>query len=171
MNAFKLRILTLVLAVLAGPLASAQSYVRPFGDGMPLPWPFPWAKDCDVDWAAMEGRYLLTPSKLGMQLDLKISVVAELNFTLIRVSRYGQDGQLLADGYVWVSAKQKTVRLWLFPLRRGDPPTWAVLKLHYTREKVAGCPAEFMIPILTLDQVDNTTHTQAQYKLIRVGKN
>lgn len=149
--------------------ANAVGIVRPMGDGMPLPWPFPWAKECPVNWESMQGRYLLMPNAFKQQLDLKISVIASLNFKLVRVSRYGQDGLVIADGYTWISANQKTVRLWLFPLRAGDPPTWAVLKLHHADDNVLDCAQERLVPILSLEQIDNTVHMQSRYRLVRVG--
>ncbi|MBX3020723.1 MAG: hypothetical protein KF799_03530 [Bdellovibrionales bacterium] len=157
----------LLLATLCGA-AQAQTY-RPLGDGMPLPWPFPWAKDCPVDWESMQGRYALMPSDTKEQINLKITVVKQLNFTVVRVSRFGPDGIIIADGYTWIPLKQKTVRLWLFPLRRGDPPTWAVLKLYHQNSYARECAQEALVPILTLEQVDNTIHRQAQYRLVRVS--
>lgn len=148
--------------------AHAEQTYRPMGDGMPLPWPFPWAKDCPVDWESMQGRYLLTPSAAKEQVDLQIHVVTSMNFKLVRVSRYGSDGVVIADGYIWIPAKQKTVRLWLFPLRPGDPPTWAVLKLYH-RSSLKNCDQEGLIPILTLEQMDNSVRTQSQYRLVRTG--
>jgi hypothetical protein len=158
----------LLLAALLGASAAQAKYIRPMGDGMPGPWPFPWAKECPVDWGLLAGRYLLSDSAQNQQLDLKITVVDRLNFKLVRVSRYGQDGFLVADGYAWVANNQKTIRLWLFPLRKSDPPTWAVLKLYHKTADL-GCSEEMLVPILSLDQVDRSTHTQALYRLIRVS--
>lgn len=157
----------LLFAGLFNFAAHAEQTYRPMGDGMPLPWPFPWAKDCPVNWDSMQGRYLLTPSAAKEQVDLEIRVVTSMNVKLVHVSRYGSDGVLIADGYIWIPAKQKSVRLWLFPLRAGDPPTWAVLKMYH-RNTMSDCNQEGLIPILTLEQVDNSIRTQSQYRLVRV---
>lgn len=147
------------ICLLFGSLASA--------DGMPGPWPFPWAKDCPVKWESLEGRYVLPESSQNALLDLKVSVVDKLNFKLVRVSRYDRMGGLEADGYVWVAANQKTIRLWLFPLKEGESPTWAVLKLHFSSNERT-CDEDHLVAILTLDQPDSATRRQSQYRLIKV---
>lgn len=140
-----------------------------FADGMPGPWPFPWAKDCPVRWESLEGRYLMPDSAQNATLTLKVSVVDKLDFKFVRVSRLSADGRLEADGYVWVAANQKTLRLWLYPLREGESPIWAVLKVHFaSAERV--CSEDHLVTILTLEQPDSVSRRQTQYRLIRVGE-
>lgn len=162
LSLFKLSIMILLL----GSVARAQSAIAPFGQGMPLPWPFPWAKECPINWESLEGRYLLSDTD-SQELDLKITVIDKMNFKLIRVARYDAAGHVLAEGVALVNNDQKSIRLWLLPRKKGAQPIWAEIKMFY-RSSELFCSDEYLVPILTLDYQDKTTHTQAQYRLVRL---
>lgn len=135
-------------------------------DGMPGPWPFPWARKCPVRWESLEGRYILPESSQNTLLDLKVSVVDKLNFKLVRVSRFDRAGNLEASGLDWVAADQQIVRLWLYPFKQGEAPTWAVLKMHYASTEQT-CDDDHLVAILTLEQADRVARHQTHYRLIR----
>lgn len=146
---------------------ASRSTIRPEGQGLPLPWPFPWAKECPVNWESMAGRYLLSDNEAHEQIDLKITVIERYGFKLIRVSRYSPEGRMLADGFTFLRENQRSISLWLYPVHAGEPMTWAELKLYH-RSAVLVCSEETLIPILMLEEVDHTTHKQVHYRLVRV---
>lgn len=158
----KLIVVSLMIAVLP-----AKAY-KPLGGGMPLPWPFPWAKECPVDWENMSGTYLLTDSQDAESLDLKITIVRKGGFKLVHVSRYDMTGEILSEGFTLMTENQKTIRLGLYPTRGGTPSMWAMIKLHYS-DAIQNCE-KGLVPILTLESAEDTTHAQVQYRLVRVDK-
>jgi hypothetical protein len=127
---------------------SAQADVRPKVEGLPLPWPFPWAKECPLDWQSMAGRYVLSDSSKEEQIDLKITVVSVHGFRLVRLSRYNGQGQLTADGFSFVSLNQRMLRMKLVAQDSSDDSIWALIKLHYTDWNL-GCREDHLVPILT----------------------
>jgi hypothetical protein len=152
--------------ILVGVLLCMSS-IHAGAEGLPLPWPFPWARDCAVNWTQMEGTYLLSDSANLDHIDLKITVITKQGFKLVRVSRYSQDGSLLYDGFTFVNEKQKTLRLYLVPANSNETPVWAVIKLHYQSWDLQ-CTADHLVPILTLEKTGSTSHEQTQYKLVKV---
>ncbi len=138
-------------------------------DGLPVPWPFPWAKDCPVEWQSMAGRYLLSDTKDLQYIDLKITVISKEGFKLVRIARYNQNADLLFEGFTLVSGNQRTLRLTLMPTDRTLPSIWAVIKLHYQSDEI-GCAADHLVPILTLEPNDPKNHQITRYKLVRVSK-
>ena len=156
----------IVVGLMLGVLQARA--VGPRKDGMPLPWPFPWAKECPVDWEMMSGTYMLTESAASESIDLKITVIRQNGFKLVHVSRYDVKGEILSDGFALMSEKQKSIRLGLYPMRAGTPSMWAMIKLHYS-DAIEKCE-NGLVPILTLESTEDTTHAQVQYRLIKVDK-
>lgn len=158
------------ITILLGLMLSWGAYA---GQGVPLPWPFPWAKDCEVDWKSMQGEYTLTSeSDLG-SIDIRISVISEFGFKLVHISRYDTEGKLIAGGFNFVSKNQKVLRLYMFPIDSKERLSYAVIKLHY-QSKVISCAQDQLVPILTVEAVKNDgtpLDEPAEYRLVRKDPN
>ncbi len=162
-----MKLLIFILGMtLSWSAAADQSNLSPFKQGLPLPWPFPWAKECPIDWKSMEGRYLLSDSMQEEELDIKITVISQMDLKLVRVSRYSRAGKLIADGFTMVNSKRRTLRLYMMPLDRQSTPLWAVIRLYY-QSSVFSCSQDQLVPILTLDPPVGTDQTPTQYRLVR----
>lgn len=170
MGVIKKFIIVGLLLVTAGLHASGDQVgeLRPLGEGLPLPWPFPWAKECPVDWNAMNGRYALADSKSVQYIDLKISVITGEGFKLVRVARYDQSGKLQAEGFTYVSEAQKTLALALEPSDKSQGEQWAVIELYYESPEEV-CTPDHLVPILTLADTRSADHNVMSYKMIKLG--
>lgn len=155
-------LMTLVFAV-----GAAQAQVRPPAQGLPLPWPFPWAKECPVDWQTMAGRYVLSDSANQEQIDLKITVVTSHGFRLVRLSRFDRYGFMIADGFSFVSLNQRMLRMKLVPRDFYESPIWALIKLHYSDGNF-GCAQDSLVPILTLERANSSSNLTSHYRLVRI---
>lgn len=153
-------ILALGFFVTLGAHADAGVY-----DGMPVPWPFPWAKECPINWENLNGRYELTDSLGGSEVSLRISVVMHKGLRLVRVSRYARKGGIEYDGSTFVTENQKFIRLYLAPIRGEGPRIWATIKLHYQSE-VMTCTADHLVPILSMRVGDDSA--DIDYKLTKL---
>ena len=154
-------------AFLIGALSFA-SVSRASADGLPVPWPFPWAKDCPIEWSAMAGRYLLSDSKTLQYIDIKITPLTKEGFKLVRVARYDQNSELMFDGFTYISVNQRTLRLSLMPTGPGQDPLWAVIKLHFQSNDLR-CAVDQLVPILTLEPMDPKNTQVSRYKLVKVS--
>src|SRR5947209_6654109 len=67
-------------------------------DGWPLPFPFPWAKECPMDWDHLSGNYSVKDSTDTDSLFVKVTVLTKKGIRLVRVSRYSHAGKLIYDG-------------------------------------------------------------------------
>lgn len=170
--------LFLAAAALSGSLASASigGYANPSfdnnrgEDGWPLPWPFPWAKQCPMDWNNLSGTYLLSDSSGDGQLIVKVTVLMKRGLLLVRVSRYNHNGHLILDGTTTVTQRQKVVSLYMSPARgtSGHPAVWAVIKMHYD-SSVFSCAADHLVPILTVQGfTDSAPPNGIDYKMKKV---
>jgi hypothetical protein len=137
-------------------------------DGLPGPWPFPWAKECPMNWEDMEGRYMLSDSRSSDQVILRVTVQMKKSTRLVRVSRYTKHGSLIYDGATYVDEDQRIIRLYLSPTKSDGPPVWAVIKLHYQSWEVDSCSADRLVPILTVGTSDPYDPSSNQYKMIKV---
>src|SRR6185312_10499834 len=104
--------LLLAGAALSASLAHAAHDGRG-EDGWPLPFPFPWAKECPMDWDHLSGNYTVKDSTETDSLLVKVTVLTKKGIRLVRVSRYSYTGRLMFDGTTTVTEKQKVVSLWL----------------------------------------------------------
>lgn len=157
-------ILFTVLVLSLNPL---HADVWPTGQGLPLPWPFPWAKECPVDWNAMAGRYMLSDTSSPQFIDLKITVISHVGFKLVRIARYNSAGNLESDGFTFVNEKQRMLHISLEPTAVAAHPIWATIKLHY-QSNVWSCTADHLIPILTLEAEGGGDRPATQYKLLKI---
>ncbi len=140
-----------------------------YGQGLPLPWPFPWAKDCPVNWKNMEGRYGLSDNLEREEINLDITVVERMGFKVVRVARYHRDGRLVADGFTFVGDSQRTIRLLLKPKIRSQRAIWATIQLHYQGFELL-CSEDNLVPILTLEISGSSGPSQTQYVLLKLTR-
>lgn len=166
MKSFKALILAIVM--LCGT-AHALEDIELYGQGLPLPWPFPWAKDCPVDWKAMEGRYVLSESVENQEIDLDITVQEEAGNKVVHVAHFTRDGQMLAEGTTTVTPSQRAISLYLMPKQRRAAITWASIQMHFQGKETA-CTEDNLVPILTLQQIDSPNHAQMQYRLMKLSR-
>ena len=159
--------LLIVLTISFAAQARDRGSSRPFGQGLPLPWPFPWAKECPVDWKSLDGRYVLSESDDQEQIDLDISIIESLGFKIVHVARFTRTGLLIYEGFNFVGHNQRTIRLFLWPQRSYEPGTMAMIQLHYQGVDLH-CTDENLIPILTLERVDSEQTSRTQYVLLRL---
>ncbi len=169
----------ILLAVMtAGALgASAQTFggmreqpgqqkFFPYGEGLPLPWPFPWAKDCPVVWSSLSGRYMMLDSQYEEEMELKISVLTKDGMKLMRISRYNYYGAVVAEGFAWLTMNQKSVGVHLRPLSKKANPMYANIKLYYA-DSDYNCSMTSLVPILSLVEKRPNMTTEVQYRLVR----
>ena len=157
-----------ILVGLALLATTAQAEVRPKAEGLPLPWPFPWAKECPVNWQSMAGRYVLSDSSNEEQIDLKIAVINVHGFRLVRLSRLDGQGRLITDGFSFVSLNQRMLRMKLVGQDSPDDSIWALIKLHYTDGNL-GCADDHLVPILTLERTNSSSSATSYYRLIKLN--
>lgn len=161
-----LRKFILITSVLLISLTTAAAEkFQPYGQGMPAPWPFPWAKECPIKWSSLTGRYVMYDEFAGDDIDLKLSIVSREGLKMMRISRYSRSGIMISDGITVVTEKQKSVRVYLRPLDKDTLPMWASLKLHF--DKDYSCEMNSLVPILSLFERRNNITTEAQYRLVR----
>lgn len=145
--------------------ASASQQFVPYGEGMPAPWPFPWAKECPVKWSSLSGRYVMYDEFERGEVDLKLSILNRNGLRMMRISRFSSDGKILSDGFSVMTNSQKSVRVYLRPMSSRTPPVWASLKLHF--DKDFSCEMSRLVPILTLHERRANSSSEAQYRLVR----
>lgn len=164
-----MRVLATLIFGLAFSWSALAGEIRPRGEGLPLPWPFPWAKECPVNWKSVQGRYSLSDSANNEEIDLRIKILTKKGFRLVRISRYDWYGHIISDGFAFLSENQRTISVYLQPVVDDEPPMWAILKFHYWNENF-GCAENQLVPILTLEKLKQNHSTQTQYRLVRIYK-
>ena len=155
----------LLVTFMTSPLGAAPKE-KPYGDGMPLPWPFPWAQHCPVDWEEQQGRYSLMDSRGGEEIEFIVTEPDLSGTLMVHMSRYSRDGVLMDDGFTYMGRGQKMIRLWLKPADQHHLETLAILRLYHRSTDLL-CQPDHLVPILTLQWGDGDTHTQSQYRLER----
>lgn len=169
------RILFLVALTLTAAATGARGFdpgqnengsFRPYGEGLPLPWPFPWAKECPVQWSSLSGRYAMLDSTTQDEVDLKISIVTDRGLRFLRISRYNSSGNMISDGFTFLTRNQRSVRVYLRPLKDHQPVLWANIKLYHSSE-IFSCEAATLVPILSLVERQDHMTTETLYRLVR----
>ncbi len=162
-----LPILVLMMTFLTTGVIKADINVHTSSEGLPLPWPFPWAKECPMDWRELGGHYMLADTDLNSRLDITISASPDRGLRLVRVARYTSYGQVLYQGFAAVSENLKTIRVELMPAEKDQLPIQAIIKLFYQSSQI-GCAADHLVPILTLVVSKDCTTQKIQYKMVKM---
>ena len=139
---------------------------RPFGEGLPLPWPFPWAKDCPVEWSNLIGRYTMVDNSLGEEVAIRISLISHHRLHVLRISRYSPVGELLSDGFSFITENQRIMRVYLRPYAPGQEPLWATIRLFFDDNDLV-CAKDRLVPILSLWHRREGVMSETQYRLVR----
>jgi hypothetical protein len=162
MRPFRVLLLTGVLMC----ILSAQNAVH--ADGLALPWPFPWAKECAVDWQSMQGRYRLSDSIASERIDIQITPIGEHPLKYVRVTHYAQGGTLIASGSAYVLNQQRSLTLSLFPVEgHYGPSLRAQIKLFYAGNQKL-CTKGNLVPILSLCRSETDPEQSSHYELVKV---
>jgi hypothetical protein len=145
------------------------------GEGLPLPWPFPWAYSCPLDWDGLQGHYLLSNDDDRGSLELQVGPVIRTGRNATRwvnVSRYAADGRLLGMGADLIPIEQTFIRVWLNPAQTSKAPRMSALfQMYYTRDvaDVKECVAEELVPFLTLVPEGAPANTGTWYRATRMS--
>lgn len=153
--------------LLTAPFSTPAFAGRSSKSGMPLPWPFPWAKECAIDWEALAGSYVLQDSVEAQFLDLTVTVLLHDNYRLIRVSRYDQSGVEVASGFSVVTNDQRSLRMRLQPFVEDEPTMVATIRLYY-RSRMLSCSQEELVPILGLAS-ENPNEDHGYFKMVKMN--
>jgi hypothetical protein len=151
--------LAIVLVIWGGGAVKAE--------GLPLPWPFPWAKECPMNWQALNGQYLLSDAAESDTLDVSISTYDRVGVRVVRVARYTGHGELIYQGFSTVTENQRTIRLSLLPANGTDCAVQAVIKLHF-QSSVNLCSMDHLVPILTIMRGTGASPKRIQYKMVKI---
>lgn len=135
-------------------------------DGSPVPWPFPWAKDCPVQWSSVVGRYTLVDNYAGEEVSIRISFVHHRLLHVLRIARYDRHGQILSDGYSFVTENQNVFRVYLRPHEPGEHPYWATIRLYFNDARLI-CGGDSLVPFLSLIDMGPGVTQESLYRLVR----
>lgn len=138
-----------------------------FGEGLPLPWPFPWAKECAVNWDTLTGRYAMESDLEGDQIDLKISIINRLGDRWARVFRFNKEGRLIAEGASPIKKELRAIRVKMRSVVKDNKVSWISLRLHYA-DAAYQCYESRLVPILTMETMRGNSLVETQYRLIRL---
>lgn len=150
-------------------------------EGLPLPWPFPWAKECPVDWSELQGRYDLSDNVSRDRIDVKVRVATKKGLKLVHISRFSQTGVLLAEGTTVIGqdpnsaqisdqkSDQKSIKIYMVPIQPERTAQWAKIDLRYDSWDLQ-CTMDHLVPILTLESAASHTRQAVQYKLVKVSQ-
>lgn len=138
------------------------------GEGLPLPWPFPWAKECPVEWQSLEGKYALADSSKNEQLQISFHNLTKTKggLKLARIARLGKDGELIAEGFNVFTENQRSLRLSLYPLDQAEAIQAVVIKLFYQSSSFA-CTKQNLVPIMSVEKRGSSTTGTTSYRLVK----
>jgi hypothetical protein len=155
-----MKFLTVILSmlVMVGPLAAKA-------EGLPLPWPFPWAHECPVNWEDLQGRYMLEDSS-DEEIELTISVIIKRGIKKAHVMRYDQYGDLVAIGTMPLGEDSRLLAVDLVPVNKQAPVMRAIIALYH-ESWVFSCEMQNLVPILTIQETGVQKPTTTQYKMVR----
>ncbi len=150
--------------VLAGQLAWAEEF-RPYAEGLPLPWPFPWAEGCPAEWAALDGTYVLKGRTDQDTVEIKITVGEYYGMGTMQISRYSPRGTLLSDGWSFLWPRSRYISIYLWPRAEEVQPMKASLKFHFNKN--FNCQISQLVPILTIEEMYSDHTNRTQFRLVR----
>jgi hypothetical protein len=151
--------------VFSSIFARAES-LEAFTGGSPVPWPFPWAKDCPIQWSNLIGRYTLVDNSNGEEVSIRISFQHHRMLHVLRITRYDRSGHLLSDGYSFITENQKVFRVYLRPFSPDERPYFATIRLYYSDPRLV-CGTDSLVPILSLVELQSGVSREVQYRMIR----
>ena len=158
------------IIILCLALGSPLTQAAQTRDSYPLPWPFPWADKCSMDWEDLDGTYLLSNGKEADQLILRINILTKKGVRSVHVSRISSQGRMLYQGSTLVSEADRIIRLSLVSIYPEEPRIWATIKMHYQSE-VSSCSASHLIPILTVQVPENSApRAGVDYRMVKLDK-
>jgi len=134
--------------------------------GLPVPWPFPWAKDCPMDWSTYDGMYSLTANTSIGRLNLKVQAEGADGLLLVHVTRVNSKGKVTYDGTTYIEETQKVLALWLVPAENPRAPSvWAEIRMHYNSKQLTCADT---VPVLTVAPNQDQEADATAYELIRM---
>lgn len=145
----------------------------PVGACASLPWPFPWAqeeeawaKECEINWPKLSGNYVIPGARSRGAVRLQIKIVDRpSNKKLVEMRRF-KDDLVVSEGYTYIDPSERMIRLSLESGDKRTPSQMAILKLyHATNER--SCSADALVPILTLESMENQNRRLIQFRLVR----
>jgi hypothetical protein len=125
---------------------------------VPLPWPFPWSRQCPMEWTGIEGRYHLVNQTDGEQIELRIDNHGSKGNPQITMWRLASDGTVNSVGMSDFAQQQSEVHVYMVP-SRGRPQVayWASIRMYTAGQ----CSADAeIVPILELRRSLNDRHPQ-----------
>jgi hypothetical protein len=157
------------MRLVLGFIASLMVASAVHAEGLPLPWPFPWARECAISWDSMQGRYALSEDYSQGEIDLHIRVVVNRGARMAILARYDRGGSLLSSGSSYIYPGQRSLYVHLKPAKRNEPHVWARIRMHFWSWS-RDCRAEALVPILTLEKgaATGTRGKKSEYRLNRV---
>lgn len=158
-----MRYIITILTFFGGLAASMAN-----ADGLPLPWPYPWAKECPINWKSVSGRYTLVESSNYEELEIQIAEVIPGGPLLAMVTRLADHGKTVAEGFSLIMVDQRILQLDLvYTDGRNETKAKAWVKLYHGHESIETCNQRQLVPILTL-QSEIGNKRSRQYRLIKV---
>jgi hypothetical protein len=144
---------------------------QPFnGGGSHLPWPFPWADQCPVDWREVAGIYRLSEEPgSSKHMDLKITTYKSRGRQIVRMTRYNQRGLMVADGAAYVDENERVASVELHPIRRRAAVMRAEIRLHY-KSGIMYCDRVYLTPVLSMRSGGSGRYEVTYYQLINDAK-
>jgi hypothetical protein len=136
--------------------------VHPQGEGLPLPWPFPWAKECPVKWQSLEGTYTLYNKMVDDQITLRVEMTSRYRVT---VSRLAADGTVLNKGSVAFDSTDRELTVTLRPKFSGVDKIKANLRFYHKQGHASACTKDAIEPIVTLGDDEAE---QIPFQMVRV---
>ncbi|MGE4130119.1 MAG: hypothetical protein AB7F86_00690 [Bdellovibrionales bacterium] len=156
---------TLLLSILL-TASSAFAGIHQTSDGMPAPWPFPWAKECPINWKSLEGSYILAESHNFIEIEIQVKKTFH-GLRLVRMSRYDDAGRLLSYGSTYVGSHNSALRVELHPMITSENRIRATLKFHFSSDLGPFCYEWNLVPILTMESFGSTVEKN-DYRLLRL---
>lgn len=139
-------------------------------DGLPVPWPFPWAKECPISWQSFEGLYTLAESGTKDQLLISVHPTSSRRgLKLVRAVRLSENGYTLAQGFSIIGQTQKAIKITLVPVDEWGESTVATIKLYYQSD-TRNCSDKNLIPILSLYESGRDGEHLTHYRMLKKNK-
>jgi len=159
-------IMTMALVILASTSLTVAAGQQRISEGLPLPWPFPWAKECPIDWKSIDGRYSMSDSARDERIEISTWLIQAWNLHVIRVQKFSDQSELLAQGFAVITESQRTISLELISVDGSQEHNAEASVRFYYRSDELMCTAERLVPLLQLKRVEAGSIIQTTYRLI-----